>query len=1562
MTQLSRRQAVGLLLGSAVLPPVIGAVPASASAPGRAGAVASAPGPRTRATTLEDALRRLDMPQLYYRRLFRIANDRYRMTFSRARWRGGATVVRDLEVRRDGKWVAATGQDNRLQEQWVVYRNGGPGHPRAVPHWVGFGEVNRIGSNSVELRAGDPDHFELVVQWTLDGDHPQAQFVLTAHQAGDYLVAYQSGETTDLDGVDEVLCGAQQHAKVVLDDPQPRGGWELFAPMALTQREVDGGAFTSGVFVPAEVLEFEHEQARGGDDQPFGMSLRNDTGDITPTIYAPQPGLRAAMAAGESRGFTFGLLALPGSLYQGFTALAREEYGYGPYRSNVYDSSLTDTVHTMLDLVLVEPESDDSEDFIPSFSGWWSRAKGFINVEITNDIRVAAGGVLLGAHLLTSTTEDAVLYQRRARPMLEYELSRGSIAYSPVSKPGQVADQHRLGYVGGDAIMLNALYEMTGRRAGGVRRLGVESIAADDVGRDRPRFAVELAAYLLTEDASHLKAALQLARDYIAQEIDTPYTRVPVEGSFAISYSRAWLDLVVLYEATGEPDLLTAAHREAQRFITQTMLRPVPESEVTVGEPPVAMQQYDWPANGLPAYPRSDIEVETVPAWQVSTNGLTFEQLSTYKISTSASVNAGGGFVFNPCYAGALLRLAGYVGDDLIADLAHNLVIGRYTNYPGYYSRDFQVIQMKPDFPLEGPSGVSAIYPHHIPAQVGLTVDYLISEHMMRSGGQIDFPGVHEADYVYFRFTLFGHAPGSFYGEDCVWPWFPRGIVEVDNPAVNWLTAVGNGSLYVSLTNTTGIAQQVTVDLATDLTGLGADQMIVVETLSSSGSVGSPHAGAVAVTVPVHGIVAFVVRGVGLTAPWHVPALEDDHGELTFHARPADADLGMARGVLLPRTDGYDAYVLVDSLEPVTFEYQIDDAPWVTAATKPYPNEWTIQVEDVGASFGYRVASEAFTTDVVTLRLPTVQTGARTDAVVEIDAPSTAVAGAEVPMAVTVRNATSGALASPAVDLGLPDGWTSAVAGAPTEPVPVGAAATWTFVVDVPDGQPIGHITIEATAFWTGGSASAPSFALAVRDPRRLVGVTASAQRVTEPGQQFDVTATVSNPGALDLDIPVAITGPAGWAIDGPSGIVSVPAGEVGRRTVTVTAPAELPWGTTAHFTASLENLWSADVSVTVATEPQVVHVQSPWPLYQETGMWRLSGLPGWGGTRSRYNLDSLLGGTARWIPDIPEAGLYEVSVWYPAHAVSTTQAAFVVRRAGGADTVVIDQTAGGSDWQRLGYYPLEAGRTSEVYLEVLDTGTHRTSAVRFRPASQADLRPSLQLSADDVDAPGGATTLSVVAAAGPAADASGCLSVGVPAGWTATAPAVMIAVPAGGQETVEVGLQAPSSAAVGARHEVTVTWDEVAATVIVSVGAPDPAVVIDTNDGAGYTETGGWATSNLSGWDGGRTRWIAPATAGSATWTPSLTASGRYRVSVWFPSEINNSTRSVYTVTHAEGPAEVEIDQRTGSEWIVLGIWDLDAATASVVLTGLDTGRLRADGVRYELLQAAQSGMECEA
>ena len=135
----------------------------------------------------------------------------------------------------------------------------------------------------------------------------------------------------------------------------------------------------------------------------------------------------------------------------------------------------------------------------------------------------------------------------------------------------------------------------------------------------------------------------------------------------------------------------------------------------------------------------------------------------------------------NPGWAAAMLRLAFLTGDALLADIAHNSVAGRFTNYPGYYYRQQNVTVMQPDFPVLGPFDASTLYYHHAPGQLGLALDYLVTEHEVRSQGRVRFPGAFEENFVWFRYRTYGHRPGQFHDLDDVWLWTPKGIVSVDN-------------------------------------------------------------------------------------------------------------------------------------------------------------------------------------------------------------------------------------------------------------------------------------------------------------------------------------------------------------------------------------------------------------------------------------------------------------------------------------------------------------------------------------------------------------------------------------------------------------------------------------------------------------------------------------------------------------------------------------------------------------------------------------------------------------
>lgn len=111
--------------------------------------------------------------------------------------------------------------------------------------------------------------------------------------------------------------------------------------------------------------------------------------------------------------------------------------------------------------------------------------------------------------------------------------------------------------------------------------------------------------------------------------------------------------------------------------------------------------------------------------------------------------------------------------------------------------------------------------------------------------------------------------------------------------------------------------------------------------------------------------------------------------------------------------------------------------------------------------------------------------------------------------------------------------------------------------------------------------------------------------------------------------------------------------------------------------------------------------------------------------------------------------------------------------------------------------------------------------------------------------------------------------------------------------------------------------------------------VIIDNDAGApAYVETGAWATSGSTGYNGGTYRFANVGTAATATWTGSLAAAGQYEVFVWYVPGSNRATAAKYDVHAADGTQTVYINQTGGGyTWESLGTFTFNAGDNSVTL-----------------------------
>ncbi|MGH3646952.1 MAG: hypothetical protein ACRDTM_07230 [Micromonosporaceae bacterium] len=101
---------------------------------------------------------------------------------------------------------------------------------------------------------------------------------------------------------------------------------------------------------------------------------------------------------------------------------------------------------------------------------------------------------------------------------------------------------------------------------------------------------------------------------------------------------------------------------------------------------------------------------------------------------------------------------------------------------------------------------------------------------------------------------------------------------------------------------------------------------------------------------------------------------------------------------------------------------------------------------------------------------------------------------------------------------------------------------------------------------------------------------------------------------------------------------------------------------------------------------------------FTSSDAWRASSHSGQRyGTGYRYAAPALVDDPAWFRAEVPEAGDYEVWVWYPTAPDYNPATPFLVRTAEAVEKVAVDQRSSGGTWVSLGVFPLAAGEHDTV-------------------------------------------------------------------------------------------------------------------------------------------------------------------------------------------------------------------------------------------------------------------------
>lgn len=690
-------------------------------------------------------------------------------------------------------WVRSKERDlevNRVYSPFAL-----PGSLELVPisaHQAG---------NSVVLDFERTDAGKLSAIWSLPQGAKTFDVTLRFEptRKGKFLLGCQLFDARDLDDINRLLLPIMWQQKRFPDKPYLLFDPQTSTPVSLMEYNQGGSPLSVALLAPPDEFKFAWPNQR---QMKFGLSIRNQAGKVQPLICGPfdQDG------GSEPVVLTFQVLAAKRDWYSAFRTIVDDVYQLRDYRRNV-GVNLTDSIFNMIDLMM-----DDDK------GGFWPKAKGFYQIESLNGSTQAAPLMMLSLYYLTA---DMQLYKRRTLPSIEYTLSRESVHFTPVPEntghyapggmKGPVANYGTTVY-GGFWEMSNHLMPV------------FKAVAFHDHGINFPQgsthaqsFEEWLERYRITGDKGDLEQAERLADRYIVEHIDTlPEADLGLKPFFLISFLPDWEGLLRLYEETGQQRYLEASVYGARLLTTGIWTFPrIPEGEVTIhpgnrfeGDiPNICMRKgpaefrlgYDQnPANPRQGVQKNPPRERKVPAWQVSNVGLGFEQPSTLFHPLDKERKAR--LIYQAVWAPAMLRLAKYTGDRTFETYARNAVLGRWANYPGYYATGQTDLPNDPNYPLIGPD-ISCIYYHHIPVHLGWSIDYLLSDAFLLSNGRVEFPAEVQNGYAYFDMKCYGHKPGRAFGEDGLWLWLKRGLVNVDNPQVNYIPMDRNGTLFVIFTN-----------------------------------------------------------------------------------------------------------------------------------------------------------------------------------------------------------------------------------------------------------------------------------------------------------------------------------------------------------------------------------------------------------------------------------------------------------------------------------------------------------------------------------------------------------------------------------------------------------------------------------------------------------------------------------------------------------------------------------------------------------------------------------------
>ena len=514
-------------------------------------------------------------------------------------------------------------------------------------------------------------------------------------------------------------------------------------------------------------------------DARFGFMLANDAGRLKPVLLAPLlGGPESKMRAGDSWRFAFRCVVRAGDWKESYAHIARDIHGFRDQRDNSGPGSLNATLERVMDFLADRRGGNHAL--------WDSQQKYFdYFTDKTGVFKPFSPLYGLGAAIVT---DDEEFFRTRARPAVEFALSRKTSVFAPYDNADNKQANSAGRTVGTPYLnfaQLLSLDELLQHRS------PVLTAFAEAKGPTKGKLSDALARWRLTRSANDLNVARQLG--------------AKLSGKSTVFGEEDFFDLLDLADATHEPQDVRAALEAAYHDAAKLNLYPMPpDQSVTVdrgGHAPVHPHSFGRHKNiwSFPSPQPVAVPEQTVPAWRIARVGLPG---IAYPIEYWMNTH------------GALMRSAALAHDDFLRDIARWGMVGRFGNFPGDNRSQDSLVPELPDavehMPWEW--NFATVNAGHAWDFAGAVLDFIVSDAFERSRGAIDFPAVSAAGSS-FRVRIYGGKAGRFYDDSNVRLWLPRGFITTESKQLDWLAGHGNGQCYLALWNQSAHEQKADIAL-----------------------------------------------------------------------------------------------------------------------------------------------------------------------------------------------------------------------------------------------------------------------------------------------------------------------------------------------------------------------------------------------------------------------------------------------------------------------------------------------------------------------------------------------------------------------------------------------------------------------------------------------------------------------------------------------------------------------------------------------------------------------------